>query len=116
MSSTGQNCTTPVRRLVNCRAPRLLSGAVLEELRLPGLGVMEATTLPLTGGMNVITGETGAGKTMVVTGLGLLFGGRADAARVRAAPGRATVDGRVRLARDTAAAVQERVIEAGAEV
>ena len=37
--------------------------------------------------MNVITGETGAGKTMVVTGLGLLFGGRADAGRVRAEPG-----------------------------
>ncbi|HKD97831.1 MAG TPA: DNA repair protein RecN [Micromonosporaceae bacterium] len=89
---------------------------MLEELRITGLGVIEDTTLPLTGGMNVITGETGAGKTMVVTGLGLLFGGRADAARVRATPGRATVDGRVRLARDTAAAVQERVIEAGAEV
>ena len=49
-------------------------------------------------GMNVITGETGAGKTMVVTGLGLLFGGRADAGRVRADPGRAVVEGRLRLA------------------
>jgi DNA repair protein RecN (Recombination protein N) len=48
--------------------------------------------------MNVITGETGAGKTMVVTGLGLLFGGRADAGRVRADPGRAVVEGRLRLA------------------
>ncbi len=47
--------------------------------------------------MNVITGETGAGKTMVVTGLGLLFGGRADAGRVRADPGRAVVEGRLRL-------------------
>ena len=62
---------------------------VLEELRITGLGVIVDTTLPLAGGMNVITGETGAGKTMVVTGLGLLFGGRADAARVRADPGRA---------------------------
>src|SRR5215813_4015511 len=104
------------RVLADCPTRRLLSLAVLEELRITGLGVIEDTTLPLTTGMNVITGETGAGKTMVVTGLGLLFGGRADAARVRAAPGRATVDGRVRLARDTAAAVQERVIEAGAEV
>ena len=55
--------------------------------------------------MNVITGETGAGKTMVVTGLGLLFGGRADAARVRADPGRAIVEGRVRLSADMAAEV-----------
>jgi len=50
---------------------------VLEELRITGLGVIEDTTLPLAGGMNAITGETGAGKTMVVTGIGLLFGGRA---------------------------------------
>ena len=77
--------------------PRLLSVAVLEELRITGLGVIEDTTLPLAPGMNVITGETGAGKTMVVTGLGLLFGGRADAGRVRAEPGRAVVEGRLRL-------------------
>ncbi len=89
---------------------------MLEELRITGLGVIEDTTLPLTRGMNVITGETGAGKTMVVTGLGLLFGGRADAARVRASPGRATVEGRVRLAKGLAAEVHERVIDAGAEV
>jgi DNA repair protein RecN (Recombination protein N) len=63
--------------------------------------------------MNVITGETGAGKTMVVTGLGLLFGGRADAARVRAEPARAVVEGRLRLAGAVAASVAERVADAG---
>jgi DNA repair protein RecN (Recombination protein N) len=89
---------------------------VLEELRITGLGVIEDTTLPLTNGMNVITGETGAGKTMVVTGLGLLFGGRADAARVRSEPGRATVEGRLRLTGKKAAQVYARVTEAGAEV
>ena len=88
---------------------------MLEELRITGLGVIEDTTLPLAQGMNVITGETGAGKTMVVTGLGLLFGGRADAARVRADLGRAVVDGRLRLTGDTAAAVLARVADAGAE-
>lgn len=88
---------------------------MLEELRITGLGVIEDTTLPLTRGMNVITGETGAGKTMVVTGLGLLFGGRADAARVRTTPGRAVVDGRLRLTGSTASAVQARVTDAGAE-
>ncbi len=103
------------RRVVKCRAPLLLSVAVLEELRITGLGVIEDTTLPLTGGMNVITGETGAGKTMVVTGLGLLFGGRADAGRVRADPGRAVVEGRLRLAEPIATVLHARIADAGAE-
>jgi DNA repair protein RecN (Recombination protein N) len=89
---------------------------VLEELRITGLGVIDDTTLRLTRGMNVITGETGAGKTMVVTGLGLLFGGRADAGRVRADPGRAVVEGRLRLDGALADAVQTRITDAGAEV
>ncbi len=88
---------------------------MLEELRISGLGVIDDTTLPLAGGMNVITGETGAGKTMVVTGLGLLFGGRADAGRVRAQPGRAVVEGRLRLSGPVAATVAERVSDAGCE-
>ncbi|MEV6601940.1 DNA repair protein RecN [Actinoplanes sp. NPDC051346] len=89
---------------------------MLEELRITGLGVIDDTTLRLTTGMNAITGETGAGKTMVVTGLGLLFGGRADAGRVRADPGRAVVEGRLRLQGRLAGAVQARIVEAGAEV
>jgi DNA repair protein RecN (Recombination protein N) len=89
---------------------------VLEELRITGLGVIDDTTLRLTSGMNVITGETGAGKTMVVTGLGLLFGGRADAGRVRADPGRAVVEGRLRVTGPLADTVTERITEAGAEV
>jgi DNA repair protein RecN (Recombination protein N) len=88
---------------------------VLEELRITGLGVIEDATLPLGRGLTVITGETGAGKTMVVTSLGLLFGGRADAGRVRSEPGRAVVEGRLRLTAGTATAVQGRVVEAGAE-
>jgi DNA repair protein RecN (Recombination protein N) len=88
---------------------------VLEELRITGLGVIEDTTLPLASGMNVLTGETGAGKTMVVTGLSLLFGGRADAARVRSEPGRAVVEGRLRLTGPAADPVQQRIADAGAE-
>lgn len=89
---------------------------MLEELRITGLGVIDDTTLRLTSGMNVITGETGAGKTMVVTGLGLLFGGRADAGRVRADPGRAVVEGRLRLSGPLADTVATRITEAGAEI
>ncbi|MBM2623763.1 DNA repair protein RecN [Actinoplanes sp. LDG1-06] len=89
---------------------------MLEELRITGLGVIDDTTLRLTAGMNVITGETGAGKTMVVTGLGLLFGGRADAGRVRADPGRAVVEGRLRLGGKLSDEVATRVSDAGGEV
>ncbi|GAA2531205.1 DNA repair protein RecN [Winogradskya humida] len=89
---------------------------MLEELRITGLGVIDDTTLRLTTGMNAITGETGAGKTMVVTGLGLLFGGRADAGRVRADPGRAVVEGRLRLDGRLADSVQARITDAGGEV
>ncbi|MFG1995135.1 DNA repair protein RecN [Actinoplanes sp. NPDC048988] len=89
---------------------------MLEELRITGLGVIDDTTLRLTAGMNVITGETGAGKTMVVTGLGLLFGGRADAGRVRSDPGRAVVEGRLRLGGKLGDEVRTRITDAGAEV
>ncbi|NUU20388.1 MAG: AAA family ATPase, partial [Streptomycetaceae bacterium] len=70
--------------------------AVLEEMRIQGLGVIDDAVVELASGFTVVTGETGAGKTMVVTGLGLLFGGRADAGLVRTGQGRAVVEGRVR--------------------
>ena len=54
---------------------------MLEEVRITGLGVIDEAVLELSAGFNVVTGETGAGKTMVVSGLGLLFGGRADPAQ-----------------------------------
>ena len=67
-------------------------------MRIRGLGVIEDAVLPLGPGLTVVTGETGAGKTMVVQGLGLLFGGRADAGRVRPDAPRAVVEGRLLLA------------------
>ncbi|HEX6516811.1 MAG TPA: AAA family ATPase, partial [Nocardioidaceae bacterium] len=66
---------------------------MLEELRISSLGVIESSTLELGPGLTVITGETGAGKTMVVTALGLLLGGRADTGAVRSGAGRARVEG-----------------------
>ena len=70
---------------------------VLAELRIQGLGVIEDATLDLHPGLTVVTGETGAGKTMVVTGLHLLGGGRADSSRVRRGAARAMVEGRFLL-------------------
>lgn len=57
------------------------------------MGVIADATLELSPGLNVVTGETGAGKTMVVSGLGLLLGERADSDRVRTGEKRAIVEG-----------------------
>jgi DNA repair protein RecN (Recombination protein N) len=67
---------------------------MLAEMRIRGLGVIDDATLELDPGLTVLTGETGAGKTMVVTGLTLLGGGRAEASRVSSGATRAIVEGR----------------------
>lgn len=89
-------------------------GRVLEELRITGLGVIEEATLELAPGLTVVTGETGAGKTMVVQGLSLLFGGRADSGLVRPGADRAAVEGRLALPAGSPAL--DRAAEAGAEL
>lgn len=66
---------------------------MFEEIRISSLGVIESSTLELGPGLTVITGETGAGKTMVVTALGLLLGGRADSGAVRRGATSARVEG-----------------------
>ncbi|RZS29524.1 DNA replication and repair protein RecN [Herbihabitans rhizosphaerae] len=66
---------------------------MLAEMRIQGLGVIDEATLEPHSGFTVVTGETGAGKTMVVTGLHLLSGGRSDASRVRSGAPKATVEG-----------------------
>ncbi|MFC6887283.1 DNA repair protein RecN [Actinomadura yumaensis] len=87
---------------------------MVDEVRIQGLGVIDEAVLDLSPGFNVVTGETGAGKTMVVTSLGLLFGGRADPQRVRPGAGKATIEGR--LVVDAGGRVVERVEEAGGEL
>lgn len=56
---------------------------MLTELRIESLGAISVATAEFDRGFTVLTGETGTGKTMVVTGLHLLGGARADATRVR---------------------------------
>jgi DNA repair protein RecN (Recombination protein N) len=87
---------------------------MVEEVRIQGLGVIDEAVLELSPGFNVVTGETGAGKTMVVTSLGLLFGGRADPQRVRPGAERAVVEGRIAV--DPAGKITERIEEAGGEL
>ncbi|WP_214467144.1 DNA repair protein RecN [Microbacterium flavescens] len=87
---------------------------MIEEMRLRDLGVIAEATLPIGPGFTAITGETGAGKTMVVTGLGLLLGQRADSGAVRAGAAQATVDG-VWIVPESGS-VADRVREAGGDV
>lgn len=87
---------------------------VLEEMRIRSLGVIDDAVVELSPGFTAVTGETGAGKTMVVTSLGLLLGGRADPALVRIGAKAAVVEGRVVMRPDAPAAL--RAEEAGAEL
>jgi DNA repair protein RecN (Recombination protein N) len=66
---------------------------VIHELRISGLGVIAEATCRFAPGFTAVTGETGAGKTMVVSGLGLLTGGRADPGLVRSGAEQAVVEG-----------------------
>ncbi|WP_157440540.1 DNA repair protein RecN [Actinokineospora inagensis] len=86
---------------------------VLAEMRIQDLGVIDEATLELHAGFTVVTGETGAGKTMVVTGLHLLSGGRGEAQRVRSGKPKAVVEGRFEGLTGTPAATV--ATDAGAE-
>lgn len=67
---------------------------MLAEIRIESLGAISVAVAEFDRGLTVLTGETGTGKTMVVTGLHLLGGARADANRVRSGAERAVVEGR----------------------
>jgi DNA repair protein RecN (Recombination protein N) len=86
---------------------------MITELRIADLGVIKDATIGLDPGLTAVTGETGAGKTMIVSGLGLLLGGRADPRAVRRGSERARVEGRFRI--DNPERLQ-RVAEAGGEM
>ncbi|MGV8856919.1 DNA repair protein RecN [Rhodoglobus sp.] len=87
---------------------------MIEEISIRDLGVIASARLPLGPGFTALTGETGAGKTMVVTALGLLLGERADAAAIRADSDQASVEGRWVI--DPKSAVAERVRDAGGDL
>jgi DNA repair protein RecN (Recombination protein N) len=87
---------------------------VIEEISISNLGVIGEARLPLGPGFTALTGETGAGKTMVVTALGLLLGERSDSAVIRSGSPQAFVEGRWQV--DPAGAVAERVRDAGGEL
>jgi DNA repair protein RecN (Recombination protein N) len=87
---------------------------VIEEIVIHNLGVIGEATLPIGPGFTAITGETGAGKTMVVTALGLLLGERSDDSIVRAGTAQAAVEGRWLVPSD--GGVADRVRDAGGDL
>jgi DNA repair protein RecN (Recombination protein N) len=87
---------------------------MIEEIVIRDLGVIEQARLQLGPGFTVLTGETGAGKTMILTALGLLLGERADSSSVRKGQPQAQVHGLWRIDGTPAgAAIAERLGEAG---
>jgi DNA repair protein RecN (Recombination protein N) len=84
----------------------------LEEISIRSLGVIESSNIEFKPGLTVLTGETGAGKTMVLTALGLVLGSKSDSDLVRQGQERAIVTGKFAVPKDLAT----QIIDAGGEV
>ncbi|WP_353953529.1 DNA repair protein RecN [Knoellia sp. S7-12] len=87
---------------------------MLQEIRIKDVGIIDESIIEFGPGLTVLTGETGAGKTMVVTSLGLLLGSRSDSGLVREGSGRAVIEGVFDVAADHPAKL--RAAEAGGDV
>jgi len=83
----------------------------LDEISIRSLGVIESSNIEFKSGLTVLTGETGAGKTMVLTALGLVLGSKSDSDLVRAGQERAVVTGRFSVPKQT----QQEILESGGE-
>lgn len=79
----------------------------LEEISIRSLGVIESSNIEFKDGLTVLTGETGAGKTMVLTALGLVLGEKSDSDLVRVGAERATVTGKFKVSKDIANLIEE---------
>ncbi|MBC7811320.1 MAG: DNA repair protein RecN [Burkholderiales bacterium] len=78
---------------------------MLEEIRIQNFAIIDSLELTFAAGFNVITGETGAGKSIIIDAVDLLLGGRADSGAVRAGAEKAVVEGVFTLNRDMRAAI-----------
>jgi DNA repair protein RecN (Recombination protein N) len=84
----------------------------LEEISIRNLGIIEQSELELGRGLNVLTGETGAGKTMILTALNLVLGGKSDSSLVRHGSERLVATAQFSVTKDS----KEQLDEIGAEV
>ena len=83
---------------------------MLTDISVENVALIEEATLELSPGLNAITGETGAGKTLLATALQMLLGGRARSETVRAGAGRATVEGTFVLPDETRSSILEEAL------
>ena len=93
-------------------ASKKVSKSSLEEISIRGLGVIESTNIEFKPGLTVLTGETGAGKTMVLTALALVLGSKSDSDLVRQGQERAVITGKFAVPK----AIADLITESGGEV
>ena len=93
-------------------ASKKVSKSSLEEISIRSLGVIESSNIQFKPGLTVLTGETGAGKTMVLTALGLVLGSKSDSDLVRAGQERAVVTGRFSVPLQ----IQDEILASGGEI
>lgn len=79
----------------------------LEEINIRSIGVIENSTLEISKGLTVLTGETGAGKTMILTALNLILGGKADSSLVRKGSERLIASGKFSVPKTLSAVLEE---------
>src|SRR5256885_9611513 len=91
-------------------------GTMLTELRVRDLAVIADVTLPLSPGLNVLTGETGAGKSLLVDALALLLGERASAEIVRPGADKAVIEGAFEFTSPALARLRPPLTALGVEV
>jgi DNA repair protein RecN (Recombination protein N) len=97
---------------------RLKDGVVsertfLEEITIRSIGVIDQSTLEISKGLTVLTGETGAGKTMILTALNLILGGKADSALVRKGSERLVASGRFSIPKSSEHLFENALVEDG---
>jgi DNA repair protein RecN (Recombination protein N) len=88
---------------------------MLKSLNIYGFAVIDRLSVGFHPGLNVLTGETGSGKSIIVDALGLLLGGRSSSAQIRTGESQASIEGHFRLARDKTLDIQEVLSEIGLE-
>ena len=85
----------------------------LEEITIRSIGVIDQSTLEISRGLTVLTGETGAGKTMILTALNLILGGKADSALVRKGSERLVASGRFSIPKSLEHLFEDVLVEDG---
>jgi DNA repair protein RecN (Recombination protein N) len=85
----------------------------LEEITIRSIGVIDQSTLEISKGLTVLTGETGAGKTMILTALNLILGGKADSALVRKGSERLIASGRFSIPKSAEHLFEDALVEDG---